>query len=113
MATEVERDAEAFACCAIMSGREGERFDARVTGATEYGAFVRLESPAVSGLVPMRILEGIWIHDPEDDALVGERSGMRLGLGDLVSVRLLEVDGNRGRIAFELVRGGSRPRHSK
>jgi ribonuclease R len=113
VATEVERDAEALACCAIMSGREGEQFDARVTAATEYGAFVRLESPAVSGLVPMRVLEGNWIHDPETEALVGERSGMRLGSGDRVLVRLLEVDGNRARIAFGLVTGEFRPRQSK
>lgn len=103
VATEVERDAEALACCAIMSGREGERFEARVTGATEYGLFVRLESPATSGLVPMRALEGHWTHDPENDALFGERSGMRFGVGDQISVRLLEVDADRARISFQLV----------
>jgi ribonuclease R len=109
VATEVERDAEALACCAIMSGREGEQFTARVTAATEYGLFVRLESPATSGLVPMRTLEGNWVHDPEDDALFGERSGMRIGLGDLISVRLLEVDPDRVRIAFKLVESRKRP----
>jgi len=110
VATEVERDATALASCAIMSGREGERFEAGVTGATEYGLFIRLESPAVSGLVPMRTLEGYWTHDPEDDALLGERSGMRIGLGDRISVRLLEVDPDRARIAFKLVsnKAGSR-----
>jgi ribonuclease R len=112
VAVEVERDAEALACCAIMSGREGEQFDARVTGATQYGLFVRLETPAVSGLVPMRVLEGSWIHDPEDDALFGERSGMRIGSGDRISVRLLEVDADRARIAFRLLEGqGGRRSH--
>jgi ribonuclease R len=110
VATEVERDAEALACCAIMKGREGERFDARVTGATEYGLFVRLESPAASGLVPMRTLEGYWTHDPEGEILIGERSGMRIGLGDLISVRLLEVDADRVRIAFQLVLDKTWPR---
>lgn len=106
VATEVERDAEALACCAIMSGREGERFEARVTGATEYGLFVRLESPATSGLIPMRSLEGHWICDREGEALVGERSGKRIGLGDRISVRLLEVDADRARIAFERLPSG-------
>jgi ribonuclease R len=110
VAIEVERDAAALASCAIMNGREGERFEAGVTGATEYGLFIRLESPAVSGLVPMRTLEGYWTHDPEDEALVGERSGMRVGLGDRISVQLLEVDPDRARIAFKLVsnKAGSR-----
>lgn len=109
VAVEVERDAQALACCAIMKGREGERFEARVTGATEYGLFVRLESPATSGLVPMRTLDGYWTHVPEEDALIGERSGMRIGLGDRISVRLLEVDADRIRLAFQLVSGKSRP----
>ena len=113
VATEVERDAEALACCAIMSGREGERFEARVTGATEYGLFVRLESPTTSGLVPMRTLEGNWIHEPEDDALLGERSGRRIGLGDRISVRLLEVDADRARITFQLASSRTRPRHTE
>jgi ribonuclease R len=112
VATEVERDAEALACCAIMDGREGEQFTARVTAATEYGLFVRLESPATSGLVPMRTLEGNWVHEPEDDALFGERSGMRIGLGDLISVRLLEVDPDRARIAFELATSRKHPHRS-
>jgi ribonuclease R len=102
VATEVERDAEAMASCAIMRGREGERFEARVTGATEYGLFVRLESPAVSGLVPMRTLDGHWMHDPEQDVLVGGRSGASIGLGDRIFVRLLEIDANLGRLAFQL-----------
>jgi ribonuclease R len=113
VATEVERDAEALACCAIMNGREGERFKARVTAATEYGLFVRLESPAASGLVPMRTLEGNWIYDPEEEALLGERSGMRIGLGDSISVRLLEVDPDRARIAFQLVTSRNLRRRAK
>jgi len=113
VATEVERDAEALACCAIMSGREGERFLAHVTGATEYGLFVRLESPAASGLVPMRTLEGHWIHDPEDESLRGERSGRRIGRGDQISVQLLEVDADRVRIAFQLVSSQTRSRRAR
>jgi ribonuclease R len=110
VATEVERDAQALACCGMMNGREGERFEALVTGATEYGLFIRLVSPAVSGLVPMRTLEGYWTHAPDDDALLGERSGMRIGLGDRIVVKLLEVDPDRARLAFQLVsnRAGSR-----
>lgn len=109
VATEVERDAQALACCSMMNGREGQRFDARVTGATEYGLFVRLESPAASGLVPMRALPGCWIHDPEDDVLIGERSGARIRPGDRISVRLVEVDADRLRLGFALVSAPEEP----
>lgn len=103
VATDAERDAEALACCALMAGREGDRFEARVTGVTEFGLFIRLEFPAASGLVPMRLLEGHWLHDPEAEVLIGGRSGARMGLGDALSVRLVEVDVDRARLAFRMI----------
>jgi ribonuclease R len=101
LATDAERDADAMACCALMSGREGERFKAEVTGATEYGLFIRVERPSVSGLVPMRVLEGRWEVDEADEALA-DGTGARIAVGDSVHVRLLSVDVDRGRLAFRL-----------
>lgn len=106
VATEAERDAEALACCALMAGRTGERLKAEVTGATEYGLFIRLESPSVSGLVPMRELEGRWELDAADgEALVSDDSGARIAVGDRLTVRLLSIDVDRARLAFRIDRG--------
>jgi len=102
VATEVERDAESLASCAIMTNRDGEAFDASVQAATEFGLFVRLDSPAVSGLVPLRTLEGSWRHDPGEEVLVAERSGRRIAQGDRLVVTLLSVDADRLRIAFRM-----------
>jgi ribonuclease R len=113
LATEVEREADSLACCSLMSGREGESFDASVTGATEFGLFVRLDSPAVSGLVPMRSLEGYWIFDAEDEALIGERSGRRIALGDRIFVELIEVDPDRARLSFRMAPKRKRTRPGK
>jgi len=100
VAVEVERDAEALACCAILQGREGEHFEAQIASATEFGLFIRLDSPAASGLVPMRTLDGRWELDPYEEALIGPRGGARLAQGDRIEVRLIEVDADRGRLAF-------------
>jgi ribonuclease R len=102
VAVAVERDAESLACCAILQGREGERFRARVSSVSEFGLFIRTESPAVQGLVPIRTLEGEWRHDVDEEMLVGPRSGSQIGLGDALEVRLLEVDSDRGRLAFRI-----------
>ena len=110
VATEVEREAQAMACCSLMNGREGEIFEAAVTGATEFGLFVRLDAPAASGLVPMRALDGYWTYDPDDESLIGERSGRRIGLGDRLAVELVEVDADRSRISFRLASKRKRPR---
>jgi ribonuclease R len=102
VAVEVERDAESLACCAILKGREGERFTAKVSAASEFGLFIRLDSPAASGLVPIRTLEGEWDFDPDEEILIGPRGRARMGRGDSLDVRLLEVDADRGRLAFRL-----------
>ena len=104
VAVEVERDAGSLAACAIMHGREGERFAATVTSATEFGLFVRLDAPAVEGLVPLRVMDGEWSFDAESEALVGPRSGRRFSTGDRVRVELLDVDADRLRLAFRLAR---------
>ncbi len=109
VAVLVERDAQALACCSLMAGREGEDFEAHVTAVTEFGLFVRLESPAASGLVPMRLLGDGWDHDPEEEVLVDEGSARRIGLGDRIRVRLVEVDGDRIRLAFGLAGAKGRP----
>ncbi len=108
LAMEAERDAEALAGCVLMADRMDEVFAARVTGATEYGLFIRLESPCVSGLVPMRALEGRWEVDLETETLVADRSGARIAVGDALRVRLLSVDVDRARLAFRIDPGNRR-----
>ena len=109
VATEAERDAQALACCALMAGRTGERFQAEVTGATEYGLFIRLASPSVGGLVPMRELEGYWEVAADGESLVADRSGARIAVGAKLHVRLLSVDPDRARLAFRVDRGRRAP----
>lgn len=109
LAAEVEREAVALACCALMSDRFGERFAAEVTGVTEFGLFVRLDSPSVSGLVPMRELDGRWELDASQEALVADRSGARISLGETLRVRLVSVDVDRARLSFRIDAGKRRP----
>ncbi|MEZ4330726.1 MAG: RNB domain-containing ribonuclease [Myxococcota bacterium] len=104
VAIEAEREAAAFACCALLAGREGEVFDAVVTGVTEYGLFVRLDRPAASGLVPLRSLSRGSEFDPEAESLTLGAGGRAIEVGTRLRVRLVEVDDDRGRIAFELIR---------
>ena len=99
---EAEREAVAFACCALLSGREGEIFDAEVTGVGVHGLFVRLERPAASGLVALARLDRRYRLDEATETLVDERSHRRIEIGTRLRVRLVHVDGDRGRLAFTL-----------
>lgn len=102
VAVEAEREAVAFACCALLSGREGELFEAEVTGVGVHGLFVRLERPAASGLVALARLDRRWRLDETAEALVDERAGGRIEVGTRLRVRLVHVDDDRGRLAFTL-----------
>lgn len=103
VAQEAERDAEALASCALMAGRVGDTFSAEITGASEFGVFVRLDRPAVSGLVPMRALAGDWDFDPEADAIVQGGGRARLTAGETIRVKLTDVDRDRARLSFGIV----------
>ncbi len=106
VAVEAEREAAAFACCAMLAGREGEAFEAEVTGIGEHGLFVRLTRPAASGLVPLRSLDRRWRLDEEGEFLEQRQGGHRIEVGSGIRVRLAHVDGDRGRIAFSLAGTG-------
>ena len=109
VAVDAEREAAAFACCALLAGREGEAFEAEVTGIGEHGLFVRLTRPAASGLVPLRSLDRRWRLDEEGEFLEEGRAGRRIEVGSPIRVRLAHVDGDRGRIAFALAGTGDVP----
>ncbi|MEM9174496.1 MAG: VacB/RNase II family 3'-5' exoribonuclease [Myxococcota bacterium] len=102
VAQEAERDAEAFAACALMACRVGDAFGAEVAGASEFGVFVRLDRPAVNGLVPLRMLAGDWTFEPDEDAIVQRGGRARLGVGESIRVLLADVDRDRGRLTFSI-----------
>lgn len=110
VAIEAEREAAAFACCALLEGREGEQFEVEVTGVTEHGLFVRGLRPAASGLIPLRTLGPRYELDVEAETLVLAGSLRPIEIGSRLDVRLLSVDGDRGRIAFELAGSARRGR---
>ena len=76
VAIEAEREAAAFACCALLEGREGEGFEAEVTGVTEHGLFVRgSASRRRAGSFRCGTLDRAGDLDDEAEALEGSRAG--------------------------------------
>jgi ribonuclease R len=103
-ADEAARSVVAFLKCEFMKERIGEEFDAVATGVTDFGVFVQLKDWQVDGLVHVTSLPKDYFHFHEADRmLVGERSGLRFGIGDELRVRLTRVDSSDRKIDFELV----------
>jgi len=103
-ADEAARSVVAFLKCEFMKDRIGEEFDAVATGVTDFGIFVQLRAWQVDGLVHVTSLPKDYFRFHEQDRmLVGERSGLRFGIGDELRVRLTRVDSSERKIDFELV----------
>ena len=102
-AMAAERDSTDRYMAAFMQDRVGANFDARITGVTRFGLFVRLAETGAEGLIPMRSLgQEFFRHDERSHALIGDRSGVKYGLGDILSVRLVEAAPLTGGLRFEL-----------
>jgi ribonuclease R len=103
-AMAAERDATDRYVAAFLADRVGAEFQARITGVTRFGLFVRLAETGADGLVPVSRLGGeYFFHDERAHALVGERSGRRWPLGMTVEVRLVEATPLTGGLLFDVL----------
>ena len=102
-AMAAERDSTERYVAAYMEGQIGANFDARITGVTRFGLFVRIPESGAEGLVPVRALGGEFFkHDERAHALVGDRTNRRFKLGDIVAVKLAEAAPLTGGLRFDL-----------
>jgi ribonuclease R len=113
-AMAAERDSTDRYVAAFMQDRIGAVFDARITGVTRFGIFVRLADTGAEGLLPIRALGTEYFkHDETKHALIGDRSGTAYKLGDIVSVRLAEAAPLTGGLRFDLAEASTPQRSNK
>lgn len=100
---EAERNAVDRFTAAYLSEKIGAEFTGKISGVTRFGLFVSLDESGADGLVPMKSLRNdFYIHDEDQHALVGRRSGTVFRLGAPVTVQLKEADGLTGSTVLEL-----------
>jgi ribonuclease R len=105
-AMAAERDSTDRYVAAFMEDRIGQNFDARVTGVTRFGLFVRLADSGAEGLIPIRSLGADFFHhDEKRHALVGSRTNVTYGMGNVLAVKLLEAAPLTGGLRFALADG--------
>ncbi|MDO6799037.1 ribonuclease R [Shimia thalassica] len=99
-----ERDTNDRYLAAYLSERIGNEFSGRVSGIARFGVFIKLDETGADGLVPMRNLGREYFkYDAEANMLTGSETGMTIGLGQRVTVRLTEAAPVTGGIALELL----------
>ena len=107
-AMEAERDTVDRYVAAWLSARVGEVFSTRITGVQKFGFFATIVGLGGDGLVPISTLgREYFAYDEAAHALVGEESGDRFTVGDVLDLRLGEANPLTGALKFELPQGGS------
>lgn len=108
-----ERDTTDRYLAAYLSERVGSEFSGRISGIQRFGAFVKLDETGADGLIPIRTLgREFFHHDADANTLRGSDSGLTLGIGLRVTVRLAEAVPVTGGLMLELlaVDGNALPR---
>lgn len=103
-ATEAERASIKYKQVEFMQNKIGEVHSGVITGVTSFGIFVELTENQCEGLVPMRELtDDYYRFDEEEYALIGQRYGRRLQLGDEVKVEVWRTNLLKKQLDFKLV----------
>ncbi|KGB83574.1 ribonuclease R [Rhodovulum sp. NI22] len=99
-----ERDTTDRYLAAYLSERVGNEFTGRISGIARFGVFVKLDETGADGLVPIRELGNEYFHhDREAQTLMGADSGLVIGIGQPVTVRLAEAVPVTGGLMLELL----------
>lgn len=107
-----ERDTTDRYLASYLSERVGTEMTGRVSGVQRFGAFVRLDETGADGLIPVRTIGSEYFHfDHDSQTLMGADTGLTIGLGQKVTVRLSEAVPVTGGLMLELLEidGGAIP----
>ncbi len=99
-----ERDTTDRYLAAFLSDRIGAELTGRISGIAKFGVFVKLDETGADGMIPIRTLGREYFHyDPDTQTLMGSDTGLVIGLGQRVTVKLAEAAPVTGGLIVELL----------
>lgn len=92
-ADDAERELRQVKLLELLKDKIGEEFTGVVTGITNFGIFVQLQTYLVDGLIRYEnLLDDWWDVDERAGIVRGQHSGQRIGIGDVVRAYVVRVD---------------------
>lgn len=108
IAEEAEKEVMSLKKCEFMLDKIGNRYKGVISSLTGFGFFVELEN-TIEGLVHFREMTDDYYDFNEDQyAIVGQRSGRKYELGQVVEVEVANVNIEFREIDFRLVLDGKK-----
>ncbi len=109
-ATSAERELRKIKILQLLEHRLGSEVIGIVTGVANAGVFVQIEKYLIDGLVRLKDLpDDWWDIDNRAGSLVGQRTGIRITIGDVVRVRLEAINHAARELDLVLVEDEKRP----
>ncbi len=103
-AATAERDSIKYMQAKYIEDFKDVVFEGVITGVTEWGIYVEIVENKVEGLVRRTEMRDDYYYFDEDEyALIGEITGKKYVLGDLVKVKVKKTNPIKKQIDFELV----------
>ena len=92
-ADEATRDVADWLKCEFMQDHVGDTFTGVISTVTNFGMFVRLQELHIEGLIHISSLgQDYYQYDEKRLRLVGENTGVKYHVGDLLSVKVAAVN---------------------
>ena len=92
-AEAAERELKTLKVLELLSDRVGETVEGVVTGVASFGVFIELRKFLIEGLVRFNELPDDWWEiNQKAGAVVGQRSGRRIAIGNVVQAKIINVD---------------------
>jgi ribonuclease R len=102
-AEDAERELRQVKILTLLSERLGEEFKGVITGITNFGVFIQIQTYLVDGLIRYEhLLDDWWDVDERTGSVRGQRTGIRLGIGDVVKVVVARVDLPRRELSLSI-----------
>lgn len=92
-AEAAERELRQVKILELLKNHIGEEYGGVVTGIANFGIFIQLNTWLVDGLIRYEdLMDDWWDVDERSGQIRGQRTGKRIGIGDVVKVIVVNVD---------------------
>ena len=103
-AAEAERESGKYFQTLFVEDKIGEEFSGIISGIAEHGIYVKMIDNNCEGMVSMQDIPGDrYYFDAEKFRVVGSKNKREYNFGDLVTVKIYEVNPRKRQIDLELV----------
>src|SRR6185312_15239622 len=107
---DAERELRQVKVLELLKDQIGEVFDGVVTGITNFGIFIQIGQYLIDGLIRYEdLMDDWWDVDLRGGFVRGQRTGTRIGIGDVAKVYIVRVDVPRRELGLAIheIRGRS------